>query len=266
MKKIVFFDADGTILDIKRGVPESAKKAIRELTGNGHDAFLCTGRALSFVPAEVLDMAFTGIIANCGAYIEYQKRTLLDKEMEKEAAERSVEILRRCGLVPVMEGTRYMYYDKEEYTDEVDWYASLITEQLGDKWRPIAGYEKEMEIAKISAKILPGGNPERACRELSPYYDYIRHDGGLASRTIEYVPKGFSKGFAIALVCGVLGYDKKDTICFGDSNNDISMFDVTETGVAMGNASAEIRKRAKLVTDDMFHDGIYNGLKALGLI
>ena len=50
MKKIVFFDADGTIMDIKRGVPESAKKALRKLTCNGNDAFLCTGRAFSFVP------------------------------------------------------------------------------------------------------------------------------------------------------------------------------------------------------------------------
>ena len=49
MKKIVFFDADGTILDIRKGVPESAKEAVRRLVENGHDAFLCTGRAFSFV-------------------------------------------------------------------------------------------------------------------------------------------------------------------------------------------------------------------------
>lgn len=67
MKKIVFFDADGTILDIKKGVPESAKEAVRKLVCNGNDAFLCTGRAFSFVPDEVKRMAFTGVIANCGA-------------------------------------------------------------------------------------------------------------------------------------------------------------------------------------------------------
>ncbi len=41
------------------------------------------------------------------------------------------------SLIPVMEGADYMYYDKDEYTDEVNWYASLITEALGDKWRLI---------------------------------------------------------------------------------------------------------------------------------
>ena len=88
----------------------------------------------------------------------------------------------------------------------------------------------------------------------------------MAGGTIEFVKKGFSKGFAIALVCGVLGYGKEDTVCFGDSNNDISMFDVTDTCVAMGNASPMIITRAALVTEDMFHDGIYLGLERLGLI
>ena len=266
MKKIVFFDADGTILDIKRGVPESAKEALRKLTCNGNDAFLCTGRAFSFVPDEVKRMAFTGMIANCGTYIAYRGKVLLDKEMTKEEARLSVKILRENGLIPVMEGTHFMYYDKEEYTDEVDWFAGLITEQLGERWKPIRGNEDKMHIAKISAKVRPGCLEKKACLELSPYYDYVKHEEGMAGGTIEFVKKGFSKGFAIALVCGILGYERKDTVCFGDSNNDISMFEVTDTGVAMGNASPMIIKRAALVTEDMFHDGIYLGLERLGLI
>ena len=88
----------------------------------------------------------------------------------------------------------------------------------------------------------------------------------MAGGTIEFVKKGFSKGFAIALVCGVLGYGKEDTVGFGDSNNDISMSDVTDTCVAMGNASAMINKRSALVTEDLFADGIYLGLERLGLL
>ena len=45
MRKIVFFDADGTICDIKKGIPESAIAAVHQLTANGHLAFLCTGRS-----------------------------------------------------------------------------------------------------------------------------------------------------------------------------------------------------------------------------
>jgi len=266
MKKIVFFDADGTILDIEKGVPESAKRAIEELVNNGNEAFICTGRAYAFLPQEVKDMAFTGIIANGGAYMEYHGTPLLDKEVGTQVAEQSVEILRKYGMIPVMEGTGHMYYDQEEYTDEVDWFASLITKQLGDKYRPIKGNEKDLHIAKISAKITKGADYIQASKELEPYYDFVKHDEGMANGTIEYVLKGFTKGFAIALACGVLGFSKEQTVCFGDSNNDLTMFDVVHTKVSMGNGSPKLLARADYITDDMFHDGIYNGLKHLGLI
>ena len=55
-------------------------------------------------------------------------------------------------------------------------------------------------------------------------------------------------------------------IVFGDSNNDLSMFEYAATKVAMGNASQKIIELADYVTNDMFHYGIRNGLIHLGLI
>ena len=49
-KKAVFFDADGTICDIEKGVPDSAVESIKKLVANGHQAWLCTGRSRAFVP------------------------------------------------------------------------------------------------------------------------------------------------------------------------------------------------------------------------
>ena len=37
-KKAVFFDADGTVCDIEKGVPDSAVRAITQLVRNGHEA------------------------------------------------------------------------------------------------------------------------------------------------------------------------------------------------------------------------------------
>ena len=93
------------------------------------------------------------MITACGSTIEKDGKRLFNKEMTPEIAKLSVEVLRKYGLIPVMEGADYMYYDKDEYTDEVNWYASLITEALGDKWRPIRGNEDCMQINKISAKM-----------------------------------------------------------------------------------------------------------------
>ena len=145
-KKAVFFDADGTVCDIEKGVPDSAVRAITQLVRNGHEAWLCTGRSRAFVPGYLEQIPFTGMISACGATIEKNGQRLFNKEMSSEVAELSVKILRRYGLVPVMEGADFMYYDKDEYTLEVNWYRDLITEALGPKWRPIKGNEKSMRL------------------------------------------------------------------------------------------------------------------------
>lgn len=266
-KKAVFFDADGTICDIEKGVPDSALESVKKLVANGHQAWLCTGRSRAFVPWYLEQIPFTGMISACGATIEKDGIRLYNNEMTPEVARYSMELLRSCGLVPVMEGADYMYYDKDEYTLEVNWYRDLITEALGSKWKPIRGNEACMHINKISAKMQDGCRADQACEELSKFYDVIRHENNsFVGTTIEFVPKGCSKAVGIAAVCRIFDIAWEDTIVFGDSNNDLSMFEYAATKVAMGNASPKIQELADYVTTDMFHYGIRNGLSHLGLI
>ena len=245
-RKAVFFDADGTVCDMKKGVPDSAIEAIRALVDNGHEAWLCTGRSRAFVSWYLEQIPFTGMISACGSTIEKDGKRLFNKEMTPEVAKLSVEVLRKYGLIPVMEGADFMYYDKEEYTDEVNWYASLITKTIGDKWRPIRGNEHNMHINKISAKIVNGSS--------------------FVGNTIELVPKGFNKAVGIAAVIRLFDIPWENTVVFGDSNNDLAMFEYAATKVAMGNASPKIKELADYVTSDMFHYGIRDGLKYLKLI
>ena len=266
-KKAVFFDADGTVCDIEKGVPYSAAAAITQLVKNGHEAWLCTGRSRAFVPEYLEKIPFTGMITACGATIEKNGTRLFNREMSMETAEESMKILRKYGLIPVMEGADYMYYDKDEYTLEVNWYRDLITQALGKKWRPITGNENTMKINKISAKMTEGCDDAQAVRELSKWYDVIRHENNsFVGTTIEFVPKGCNKAVGIAAVCRIFDIAHEDTIVFGDSNNDLSMFEYAKTKVAMGNAAPGIKKLADYVTTDIFHYGIKNGLEHLGLI
>ena len=266
-KKAVFFDADGTICDIEKGTPASAVEAITKLVNNGHEAWLCTGRSRSFVPDYLEKIPFTGMITACGCTIEKNGERLFNKEMTPQQAWHSVEVLRRYGMVPVMEGADFMYYDKDEYHTGVNWYADLITKALGNKWRPIKGFEQDLHLNKVSSKILPGSSPEKACEELADYYEFIGHVGeGLAGDTIEMIPKGFSKAVGIAAVCRIFDIAHEDTIVFGDSNNDLSMFEFAQTKIAMGNAAPGIKELADYVTSDIFHYGIRNGLEHLELI
>lgn len=150
-KKAVFFDADGTICDIEKGVPDSAVEAIRKLRENGHEAWLCTGRSGLLSRAIWNRSRLPGMISACGATIEKDGQRLYNKEMPVEVAKLSVETLRKYGLIPVMEGADFMYYDKDEYTNEVNWYRDLITEALGRN----GGRSAAMRTACISTRSVP---------------------------------------------------------------------------------------------------------------
>ena len=68
MGKCLFFDADGTILDIVKGTPEDTKLALQQLKKNGHKTFICTGRSNAFVPEYLMkEIGFDGLIANLGS-------------------------------------------------------------------------------------------------------------------------------------------------------------------------------------------------------
>lgn len=265
-KKCIFFDADGTLLDIEKGIPADVKPAIQTLLKNGHLAFLCTGRSRAYIPKEVEELGLTGMITNLGAYMEYRGNCILNREISPQDAWYAVKTLRQNGLVPVLEGSDHMYYDLDEYTTEVDWFADLITRDLGAKRLPIRGNEHHLHISKISAKKMPGCFPQKACRELEPIFDSIQHEGDFVGKTIEFITKGCSKGLAICVICAVLGIDRKDTIAFGDSNNDLAMFQVAHTKVAMGNSSKELMRHADYVTAPLFSGGIQTALRHLHLI
>ena len=84
------------------------------------------------------EIGFDGLIANLGAYIEYNGTRVFEREMPTDLAWNTVEIIKANGFIPVLEGNDYMYYNLDEYTSDIDWFADLITQELGDNRRHAA--------------------------------------------------------------------------------------------------------------------------------
>ena len=73
-KKIIFFDVDGTLVDVRPAreyVPESTIKAVRETRKKGNLCFLCTGRSLAEIYPHILDVGFDGIIGAGGGFVNH---------------------------------------------------------------------------------------------------------------------------------------------------------------------------------------------------
>ena len=82
----------------------------------------------------------------------------------------------------------------------------------------------------------------------------------------DVVPKGSSKRVGIDKMLEHFQIALDECMAFGDGGNDIQMLSHVGIGVAMGNATAQVKEIAEHVTDDIYHDGIFNALSYYNLI
>ncbi|WP_343206557.1 HAD hydrolase family protein [Bacillus sp. B15-48] len=82
----------------------------------------------------------------------------------------------------------------------------------------------------------------------------------------EIAVKDVNKSTAVQFVLQYLEKDKTNTMAYGDGNNDLKMFEAVAYGVAMENASEELKKVAKEITPIAEEDGIFKSFKVNGLI
>lgn len=259
MKKAAFFDIDGTILDHNNFIPDSTIQGIHKLQEKGNYAFLCTGRSRAFVknPA-LLDIGFDGIISGCGTMIEFHEEVVFYKKLDNALVRDTVQFLKENHAAVIMEGRFKLYVDPEDF--QGDRYIARVREEVGEEMVPITGNEENWEVSKFSC-ATECADMELLKHQLSKDYELLIHD----IPVVEVVPKGCSKGTGILTVCDKLEIPIEHTYAFGDSANDIPMFEVAGHSIAMGNANELVKRKASYVTDALHEDGIYHALEHFGL-
>ena len=106
MKKIAFFDIDGTLTsEIDGSIPVSAIEAIRAARANGNLMFINTGRCFQNVEERFRSIGFDGLVCGCGTNIYCEDREILhvsqthDVTMELLKAAQVFAIMKLCGFM-----------------------------------------------------------------------------------------------------------------------------------------------------------------------
>ena len=97
------------------------------------------------------------------------------------------------------------------------------------------------------------------------------HESGLKvirwhEQSVDMLDEQGSKARGIATAIARLGIDMKDVMAFGDGLNDIEMMQTVGFGVGMGNGRPELKAVVDYICPTVEEDGVFNGLKALGVI
>ena len=278
-KKILFLDVDGTLIDYRAIMPESAGRAVDQARANGHLVYICTGCS----KAEVLERnlcELDGMIGANGGYVEDHGEVILHQSIPVDDVRTIVEWCDARGLGAVLETNEGIFYStqmKDQARTVYSKYAAGKGSTFEDAWKKNEHITDQMIFLEGEDRYRTDIN--KIDFVLSSYQDFLDAKeafphmiantwGGKDEQALfgDLSPAGITKSNAIAMLLKHLGRDVEDTIAFGDAKIDISMFELCNYAVAMGNAGAETKEAADYITTDVNEDGIWNAFKHLGLI
>ncbi len=260
--KVIVLDIDGTLFDDEKKITPKTKAVLQKAQENGLTVVLASGRPASglWYIADELEMekhhgllcCFNGSqVVDCTTTEE-----LFNSPMSIDMGKRVLNHMKSFDVNPMVYKDAYLYVN--------DAYAYKV------KYESRLGRLKVCEVDDLESyltwrpnKILTSGDPaylqENYQLMMAPFKDEL-NCMFTADFYFEFTAKGIDKARALSIALEKLGYSGDNCIAFGDAQNDLSMIRFAKIGVAMGNATDEVKEAADEITLDNNHDGIAEAL------
>ena len=261
--KMIALDLDGTLLNSKKEVSDKTVEVLQRAAEREIYIVLATGRTVWGIQPllKKLGCVRYAVMANGAIVKDLQTGELIEEHLlpAKQAIElydyvKSKDIMfdffadgvgyteqafyEYVKRVPVDEASRQMLIASRTPIISVRNYLS----QTGDGVEKVNLLFAELELRK---KIWD------EMRE-RPNYTVT---SSLAAN-LELNDKYATKGNGLRSLCRYLGIGMEHVMAFGDSYNDMNMLEEAGIGVAMGNASEEIKAAADVITLSNDEDGV----------
>ena len=249
-KALLAADMDYTLLAPGKDVPEGNKEAIRALKEAGVAFTIATGRSSFLVGkfAEDLGIEVPVMTSNGGS--------LFDAKVRKQFASRDFENAKIRSLLRLLMDKNA---DATLYSDEGIFFAPCSSRKFF-----VQGYNEGVEPAKQAPIIdidrsfpdqetIPRFNKILLIKPSDEVADIFLSDPELelissGPNLYDVMCKGVSKGNALIELADYLGIPADNTFAIGDSDNDLSMIQSAKYGIAVGNATDEIKKAASYIS------------------
>lgn len=256
MKKAVFFDIDGTLIDCLGGITDitpRVKKAIRGLQANGDYVFIATGRPYAFLNEALFNFGFDGFVLTNGAYAKVEEKCIYKECISKDFVKELVYNFEKLNIQYILQGETYSYI-KDEYKKLHSFYESF---SIPKKYLEGNYNIEEVDIYKIEM-FCSDQKAKDYCISLgNDDFDYVHNIDG----SFELYSKRNTKASGILKVLDFLDISIENSYAFGDGKNDIEMLSTVGCGIAMGNADDCVKSYAKKITDTVQNDGVALGIE-----
>ena len=262
-KSALFFDIDGTLLSEKtREIPESAIRALHMANKAGHLLFINTGRTICSVPTEIRRLPFDGFLCGCGTHLFFHDEELLAKSLSRKRGRAIIDKVFECNLGGIAEGPEDVYFPSRiSRFDKLESSRRYFREKGMGIECPI---ERDVFIYDKLFVYADGQSDLKSFLDFIEGQDMEALDRG--GNAYEVVQKGYSKATACEFMLDRLGMTKEQAYVFGDSSNDLAMFEFAIHAIAMGEHDPVLDPYTEFVTKEVEDDGIAYAMERYGLI
>jgi Cof subfamily protein (haloacid dehalogenase superfamily) len=270
---IIALDIDGTLTDSAKQIPPKTRHILMKAQKEGCRIVLASGRTIPALRRFAEDLHLDehhGILVayNGGMAVDVQTgEVLFDRPLQRSQSKSVLEHMKKFNVYPMIDRGDYMYVNNV--------YAPPIhvdgTEFNVVEYEARGGNFLLCEVKDLAAfadfpirKILTAGEPDYLLAHYqemqAPFVDSLSCMF-TADFYFEFTAKGVDKAAAIRAALQKISQKKLTVAAFGDSQNDISMIEMADLGVAMGNANAAVKAAADRITLSNDEEGVYETLK-----
>ncbi|WP_283679449.1 Cof-type HAD-IIB family hydrolase [Lentilactobacillus sp. Marseille-Q4993] len=258
MIKMIALDLDNTLLTSDKTISKVNESALKKLHEQGIKVVLCTGRPINaiwhFIEQLGLTEAADFTITFNGALVIHNqdKQALAKSGMKKDdlvalhdfaqANDTPLDVLNFEQAYSITDLKKSIYEDQFNGRLHFDHmtFADLPDDQLYSK--AILSAVKE-ELDGYVAKL-----PDNLYQQ----YHIVRSQPHI----LEFLAAGMDKKVGLSHLLDHFGWDFSNLMAFGDAENDHGMIEAAGVGVAMANASDEIKAVANETTLSNDEDGV----------
>lgn len=264
MKKIVFSDVDGTLLNSEHKLTALNREAIRRLEEQDIPFVIVSARSPSGIYSILKEYDFRcPIVSYSGALImDTDGKVLYHEGMPVSEAVKIVRYIENSRL-PVT--WNVFSYDQWITPDRA--HQEVVTEESIVKTQAQEGSIEDIEgdeVHKIFCMCKPGTiwAVEEQLKKIFPQYSIMKS----SSTLLEIMKAGVAKSDAVKVLCNLWDVPVENTAAFGDNYNDVEMLEAAGHGFIMANAPEELLKKFPEHARSNDEDGIYHALRELKYI
>ena len=257
----LFFDLDGTIMQDVNNLYPKSELMLKELKKEGHLCFVATGRGFSNIPDSIKNI-LDGFVTLTGASCIYHDQVIFRHTFPKEYIDKIAELSFSINAPMFLENDDRMdvlINDRSVLDKDVIDMRGFITQERNT----IEEYKTaDVDYCKLDTRMWA----KEKFEELSLFKTKKMTGLDAGDGWYEISNGKIDKGTAIQELCKKIGQDIRRTICFGDSENDLGMFRVCGTSVAVASAPDNVKEKASIVLEGHNEEAVISVLKKLGLL